>query len=86
VLTDEDKQWIGQAIEVRMQSMEERLSEQMQDMQTELLKAFLPAQEQNHVRDNALESRANGVELRVAIVEARLAQIEKKLLLNPPAA
>jgi hypothetical protein len=34
--------------------MEERLMEQMRDMQTELLKAFLPFQEQSRLRDAAL--------------------------------
>ena len=38
MLTDDHKQWIGH----QMQAMEERLSEKMRDMQTELLKAFLP--------------------------------------------
>ena len=67
-------------------AMESRLTERMRDMPTELLKAYLPAQEQGRVRDSALEARAIAVESRVATVENRLAEIEKKLLLNPPAA
>jgi hypothetical protein len=39
-----------------IRELEERLLERMRDMQTELLKAFLPAQEQNHLRDSALEA------------------------------
>ena len=38
-------------------ALEERLLERMRDMQTELLKAFLPYQEQTRLRDSALEAR-----------------------------
>jgi hypothetical protein len=38
-------------------ALEERLSERMRDMQTKLLKAFLPYQEQTRLRDSALEAR-----------------------------
>jgi hypothetical protein len=59
----------------------------MRDMQTELLKAFLPYQEQTRLRDSALEARylirpGNARHT----VEVRLSEIEKKLFLNPPAA
>ena len=101
MLTDEDKLWIAKAVaevvdrvEARLTETvaevvdraEARLIERMRDMQTELLKAYLPAQEQGRVRDTALEARNTAVELRVASVEGRLAEIEKKLLLNPPSA
>jgi len=87
--TDERLQRIETAIErltTNLHGTEERLTEQMRDMQTELLKAFLPAHEQARSRDAALEARQNAVETRVAITETRLAEIEKRLLLNPPAA
>ena len=44
-------------LELRITSLEERLLERMRDMQTELLKAFLPYQEQTRLRDSALEAR-----------------------------
>jgi hypothetical protein len=40
-----------------IRALEERLLERMRDMQTELLKAFLPYQEQTWLRDSALETR-----------------------------
>jgi hypothetical protein len=40
-----------------IRALEERLLERMRDMQTELLKAFLPHQEQTRLRDSALETR-----------------------------
>jgi hypothetical protein len=40
-----------------IRELEERLLERMRDMQTELLKAFLPYQEQTRLRDSALEAR-----------------------------
>ena len=41
-LTDEDRQWIA----AELKQVEDRLTEHMRDMQTELLKAFLPFREQ----------------------------------------
>ena len=70
----------------RMTGMEERLLERMRDMQTELLKAFLPYQEQTRLRDAALEARQAALEGRFHTVEGRLVEIEKRLFLNPPAA
>lgn len=69
-----------------LEAMESRLTERMRDMQTELLKAFLPFQQEAGLRHSAVEVRMNGVEQRQAILENRLAEIEKRLLLNPPAA
>lgn len=39
-----------------IQALEERLSEQMRDMQTELLKAFLPWQDQVRIQFRELEA------------------------------
>jgi len=58
----------------------------MRDMQTELLKAFLPYQEQTRLRDSALESSLIRPGSARHTVEVRLSEIEKKLFLNTPAA
>jgi hypothetical protein len=64
--------------------------ELVRDAQTEILKAFLPYQETQSVRFQALEislgNTTANVTARMAILERRLAEIEKRLLLNPPAA
>ena len=73
-------------MEARLSGMEKRLLERMRDMQTELLKAFLPYQEQASLRDSALEARQCALEARSGSVERRLSEIEKKLLMSPPAA
>jgi len=89
MLTEDDKRWILeqlQTMDSRMVEMESRLVERMRDMQTELLNAYLPAQEQTRVRSSVLEARGAAVEARIATVENRLSEIEKRLLLNPPAA
>jgi len=78
-----DEQFDG--MRQQMAQMEHRLTEQMRDMQTELLKAFLPFQEQTRLRESTLESRQSAGEARMATLEARLGEIEKRLLLNPPA-
>ena len=70
----------------RFETTEQRLADCMQEVQTELLKAFRQTYEQGRMRDLALEARATGVENRLNSVERRLFEIEKKLLLNPPAA
>jgi len=77
---------LGQRLENRIAELEERIIGYMRDMQTELLKGYLSAQEQARARDNALEARTVALETRAATVENRLAEIEKKLLLNLPAA
>lgn len=43
---------IDARMDARLTSLEERLLERMRDMQTELLKAFLPFQEQSGLRDS----------------------------------
>jgi hypothetical protein len=72
--------------EARMTIMEDRLLERMRDMQTELLKVFLPYAEHSSLRDSALEARQAALEARSGSVERRLFEIEKKLLMDPPAA
>jgi hypothetical protein len=70
--------------------LEARLSEQMRDMQTEILKAFLPWQESWHTQFRKLEANmgnnVTSIEQRMGILERRLWEIEKRLLMNPPAA
>jgi len=81
----------------QVRQSEERLLEHMRDMQTELLRAFLPFQESISARLQSYEIKQQGNETiakaeqheireRMNILERRLFQIEKKLLLDPPAA
>ena len=78
------------AVRRDLAASEERLSEQMRDMQTELLKAFLPWQEQVRIQFRELEvntgNSVSTVKERMNILERRLWEIEKRLLMNPPAA
>jgi hypothetical protein len=73
-----------------LREVEDRLSEQMRDMQTELLKAFLPWQDNVRIQFRELEANTGNsvqsVKLRMDTMERRLGEIEKRLLLNPPAA
>ncbi len=73
-----------------MHALEERLSEQMRDMQTELLKAFLPWQQDVKIQFCELEvntgNSVTAVKERMNILERRLWEIEKRLLIDPPAA
>jgi hypothetical protein len=73
-----------------IKGLEERIQEQMRDMQTELLKAFLPWQENLYTKFTSVETNtAKSVQVmkdRIDFLERRLWQIEKKLLLEPPAA
>jgi hypothetical protein len=74
----------------RMRELKDRLSEQMRDMQAELLKAFLPWQDNVRIQFRELEANTGNsvtsIKLRMDVMERRLGEIEKKLLLNPPAA
>ena len=78
------------ALESRLDVRMDSLSEQMRDMQTELLKAFLPWQEQVRMQFRELEVNTGNsvttVKERMNILERRLWEIEKRLLMNPPAA
>ena len=73
-----------------MSKMEARLTERMRDMQTEILKAFLPWQDTVRIQFRELEANTGNsvvaVKQRVDVLERRLGEIEKKLLLEPPAA
>jgi tetrahydromethanopterin S-methyltransferase subunit G len=77
-------------LENHIGEVEERLSEQLRDMQTELLKAFLPWQEQVRVQFRELEANTGNsvvaTKQRMDIMERRLGEIEKRLLMHPPAA
>ena len=77
-LTEDDRRWILD----QLAGVEERLTERMRDMQIELLKGYLPAQQQARDRNAALEARAAAMESRQNTLEGRLAEIEKKLLMN----
>src|ERR1039457_1688884 len=78
------------ALETRLDVRMDSLSEQMRDMQTELLKAFLPWQDQVRMQFRELEvntgNSVSTVKERMNILERRLLESEKRLLLNPPAA
>jgi tetrahydromethanopterin S-methyltransferase subunit G len=77
-------------VEERLGEVEERLSEQLRDMQTEILKAFLPWQEQVRIQFRELEANTGNsvfaTKQRMEIMERRLGEIEKRLLMYPPAA
>src|ERR1017187_3247736 len=78
------------AVRRDLAASEERLSEQMRDMQTALLKACLPWQDQVRMQFRELEvntgNSVSTVKERMNILERRLWEIEKRLLMNPPAA
>jgi hypothetical protein len=81
---------VQQIVQQVVQASEARLSDQMRDLQTELLKAFLPWQEQVRIQFRELEvntgNSVNAVKERMGILERRLSEIEKRLLMKPPAA
>ena len=78
------------AVRRDLAASEERLSEQIRDMQTELLKAFLPWQRDVKIQFRELEvntgNSVQAIKERMNILERRLWEIEKRLLMNPPAA
>ena len=73
-------------VDERLVQMEDRLTERMRDMQTEILRVFIEFQQRNQSRDTALERSLPPLTDRLSSVERRWLEIEKKLLLNPPAA
>lgn len=81
---------LSDRIKQDLAAAESRLSEQLRDMQTELLKAFLPWQEQVRIQFHELDSNTattvQAIKQRMEVLERRLSEIEKKLLLEPPAA
>jgi hypothetical protein len=84
MLDDDDKQWIVDLLASAMRALEERLTEKMRDMQTEILNGFQPYAEEIRSRERGLELRQNLLEERQAILSGRLMEIEKKLLMRPP--
>lgn len=68
-----------------IQGLEERLTETMRDIQTEMLKAFYNYAQSADLRMKDNETVAHGVRERLAVVESRLMEIEKRLNM-PPAA
>lgn len=81
-------------LETKFSEFEERLTsrvtEQIRDSQTDILKAFLPWQDSVHTQFRRLEANmgnnTTAIEQRMGILERRLWEIEKRLLMNPPAA
>ncbi len=88
--TKKDLRELEERLDDRLKASEERLSEQIRDVQTELLKAFLPWQSQVQIQFREIEANTGNsiqaVKMRMDVMERRLLEIEKKLLLNPPAA
>jgi len=84
----QDMAELAATLRAEMHAGFDRLQEQMRDMQTEILKGFLPYQEAQNVRMRNLEANTVNndlaLKMRMEVLERRLQQIEKKLLLNPP--
>jgi hypothetical protein len=84
------KQELLDALHTTKDEILNTVQEYVRDVQTEILRAFLPYQEGQTIRLRAMEARVSNVDTtiteRMAVVERRLAEIEKKLLLNPPTA
>ena len=74
----------------QMHASEERLSKQMRDMQTELLKALHHWQQDVRIQFREFEANAgnslHAINEQMSIMERRVTEIEKRLLMNPPAA
>ena len=68
-----------------MQQLEDRLTETMRDVQTEMLKAFYSYAQGNDLRLKQAETIDNQLRERMSIFESRLTEIERRLNL-PPAA
>ena len=62
----------------------------VRDVQTHILRAFLPSQESVSLRFRKLEADTANLNVslseRMAVVERRLMEIEKRLLIDPPTA
>lgn len=72
-------------LKAELDERDERLREMIRDMQTELLKAFLPFQETVNTRFRGLEKTDENAKDRLDILERRVTAIEHKLLQPPPA-
>ena len=68
-----------------LQQLEERLTEGMRDIQTELLKAFYSFAKSADAKLQDAEISDHLIRLRVSAVESRLTEIERRLNM-PPAA
>ena len=79
-------QELAQALTQQKQEILDGVQELVRDVQTEILKAFLPHAENTSLRIRLIEATDTGFSERMAIMERRLLEIEKKPLLNPPAA
>jgi hypothetical protein len=82
--SDQHLEALEQRLSARIEASEKRVIERMRDMQNELLKAWLPAEERGHARDAALEARVAAIETRLDIMQKRLLEIEMKLVFNSP--
>ena len=83
-LTGEDKQWISEQIT----ASEERLTESMRKMPTELLRDFEAFAAGHTLRIRKVEADNSNLDAalsgRVEILERRLLEIEMRLGLTPP--
>ena len=81
---------LDKRFEGRLLQMQSALQEQMRDMQTELLSAFLPWQESVDIQFEELKSNTRNsvqsISERMAFSSAGCNRSRRKLLLNPPAA
>jgi|ERR1017187_2564707 hypothetical protein len=68
----------------------DRLSKQMRDMQTELLKAIYHSQQDLQIQFLEFEVNTgnsfHAINEQMSMMERRATEIEKRLLMNPPAA
>jgi len=82
-LDDNDKQWLSS----QFKPLEERLTETMRDMQTELLKGFRAFSEGQTIRLRKVEADQSNLDAamsgRMNVVEGRLLEIELKLGIQP---
>jgi len=82
-LDDNDKQWLSS----QFKALEERLTETMRDMQTELLKGFRAFSEGQTIRLRKVEADQSNLDAamsgRMNVVEGRLLEIELKLGIQP---
>jgi hypothetical protein len=72
-------------IDGKLGALEDRLTENWRDMQTELLKAFYSFAESNQKRLTEMEREGAGIKDRLATLESRLTEVERRLNM-PPAA
>ena len=66
-----------------IRASEDRLIENMRDLQTESLKAFYGFVETTQVKFRIQEEQQAGVNRRLSVVEERLAEVERRLNMPP---